>query len=219
MTDRLRVLLADDHGPTREAVREALEAQGCEVVADVATGTAAVEAAVSLRPDVCLLDIHMPGSGIAAAADITRALPETAVVMLTASGGDDDLFAALRAGASGYLLKDMDLNRVGASLRAVLAGESVLPRWLVRKVVEHFKPAPRRRIVLPNRSRAAELTEREAEILELMAQGLSTEEMSRRLFVAPVTVRSHIAALLRKLRVQDRAAAIRLVRGDAEPTE
>ena len=213
MTDVLRVVVADDHLPTRVSVREALARQSCDVVADVGTAPAAVEAARLHRPGVCLLDIHMPGSGIVAAADITLSVPETAVVMLTASADDDDLFAALRAGASGYLLKDMDPDRLGASLRAVLAGESVLPRWLLRKVAQEFQPAPRRLFVLPQRPAPVQLTEREAEILDLMGEGLSTEEIAGRLFVAQVTVRTHISALVRKLRVPDRAAAVRLARG------
>ncbi len=212
MSDVLRVLLADDHAPTRQIVREALEAQGFDVVADVGSGTAAVEAAQRLRPDVCVLDIHMPGGGITAAGVISEALPDTAVVMLTASEDDRDLFAALRAGASGYLVKGMDPERIGPALRSALAGETILPRWLVRQVMQELQPAPRRRLFLPNRSKQVELTEREAEILDLMAEGLSTEEMAKRLFVAPVTVRTHIAAVLKKLQVKDRESAVRLSR-------
>ena len=216
MTDVLRVVIADDHPPTRHGVRVALERAACEVVAEAATAAEAVSAAREHRPDVCLLDINMPGSGIAAAAEITHSLPDVAIVMLTASRDDEDLFAALRAGASGYLLKDMDPARLAPALRGVLAGEAVLPRWLVLKVVEQFRATPRRRITLPN-SRAAELTEREAEVLNLMAGGLSTEEIAGRLFLAQVTVRTHIAAILKKLRVPDRKAAIRLARGTARP--
>ena len=218
MTEVLRVLIADDHPPTRAGVREALESQSFDVVADVGTATAALEAARTYRPDVCLLDIHMPGSGIVAAADITLDVPGTTVVMLTASADDDDLFAALRAGAAGYLLKEMDPARLGPALRSVLAGESVLPRWLVRQVAQAFQPARRRRFTLPGRPKPVELTEREAEILHLMSQGLSTDEMADRLFVAPVTVRSHVGAILRKLRVPDREAAVRLARGGSGPT-
>ena len=214
MTDVLRVVIADDHVPTRQSVREALEQQSCEVLADVGTAEAAVAAAREHNPDVCLLDIHMPGSGIIAAADITNALPGTAVVMLTASADDEDLFAALRAGASGYLAKEMDPARLGPALRSVLAGESVLPRWLVQKVAREFRPTPGRRFLLPHRTTPVQLTEREAEILGLMGEGLSTAQMAGRLFVAPVTVRSHVAGILRKLRVKDREAAVRLARGD-----
>ncbi|MGY1737166.1 response regulator [Geodermatophilus sp. SYSU D00684] len=214
MSGPLRVVLADDHAPTRISVAEALGEQGIEVVASVDSGDAALRAAQEHRPDVCLLDIHMPGNGIVAAADITRALPGVAVVMLTASADDEDLFAALRAGASGYLLKEMDPARLGPALRGVLAGESVLPRWLVTKVVAEFRSRPRRRFALPGRPKPVELTEREAEVLDLMAAGLSTDEIARKTFVAPVTVRTHIRAILRKLRVPDRESAIRLARGD-----
>ena len=212
MTGVLRVLVADDHPPTRAAVAEALEQQGCEVVAAVGTAEDAVAAARELLPDVCLLDINMPGHGIAATAEITRTVPSSAVVMLTASRDDEDLFAALRAGASGYLLKDMDPTRLGSALRGVLAGEAVLPRWLVQKVVEEFRSTPRRRIALPGRSKVVQLTEREAEILDALAQGRSTEEIAQSLFLAQVTVRSHVSAILRKLHVRDRQSAIRLFR-------
>jgi DNA-binding NarL/FixJ family response regulator len=212
VSDLLRVLLADDHAPTRAAVRESLEGQGFDVVADVESAPAAVEAACRLRPDVCLLDIHMPGGGVSAAAEITAAVPGITVVMLTASQDDEDLFAALRAGASGYLLKGMDLDRIGPALHSVLAGESVLPRWLVRQMAQAFQPPPRRRFALPNRATPVQLTEREAEILDLMGEGLSTEQMADRLFVAPVTVRSHVGAIMRKLRVKDRASAVRMTR-------
>ena len=215
MSEPLRVVLADDHAPTRASVREALEEQGCQVAAEAATAEEALAAAKQHRPDVCLLDIHMPGSGIVAAADITRRLPGTAVVMLTASADDDDLFNALRAGASGYLLKEMDPDRIGSALRSVLAGEAVLPRWLVRQMAETLRPPRRRRITLPGRPKPVELTDKEAEVLDLMGEGLSTEEIARRLFVAQVTVRTHIRAILRKLRVTDRASAVRMARGES----
>jgi two-component system nitrate/nitrite response regulator NarL len=216
MSDVLRVVIADDHPPTRAGVREALEQHSCIVVAEATTAEEAVAAARENRPDVCVLDIHMPGSGIVAAAEITHTLPDVAVVMLTASGDDEDLFASLRAGASGYLLKDMDPKRLAPALRGVLAGEAVLPRWLVLKVVDQLRATPRRRIALPNRPTAAQLTEREAQVLDLMGRGLSTEEIAGRLFLAQVTVRTHIAAILRKLCVPDRKAAIRLARGASE---
>lgn len=216
MIDILRVLVADDHPPTRAGVRGALEAESCQVVAEVSDAAGAVAAAREHRPDVCLLDIHMPGSGIAAASEITRVLPETAVVMLTASRDDDDLFDALRAGASGYLLKDMDPDRLASALRGVLSGEAALPRALVLKVVQQFRTKPPRRITLKGRPGTAQLTPREAEVLELMSTGLSTEDIAERLFVGQVTVRTHISAILRKLRVPDREAAIRLSHGHAD---
>jgi two-component system nitrate/nitrite response regulator NarL len=122
-TDPLRVLIADDHVPTRAGVRMVLEHEGFEVCAEAANAEAAVEAAVREHPDVCLLDIHMPGSGITAAAEISAALPDTTVVMLTVSSEQQDVSASIQAGAHGYLLKDMDPGRMPDALREVLRGD------------------------------------------------------------------------------------------------
>jgi RNA polymerase sigma factor (sigma-70 family) len=207
----VRVLLADDHPPTRAGVRGALEGQGFSVVAEVGTAGAAVETALRERPDVCLLDINMPGNGIAAAAGIAAELPDTAIVMLTVSRDDSDLFDALRAGASGYLLKDTDPERLPHALRGVLDGEAALPRTLVARVIDEFQARSRRRRLAFAKKRGVELTEREWEVLELLHQKLSTAEIAERLEVSRVTVRSHIAAILKKLRVPDREAALRLL--------
>jgi two-component system nitrate/nitrite response regulator NarL len=217
MSETLRVVIADDHAPTRAGVRQALTAGGLEVVAEVADGPKAVRAALDHKPDVCLLDIHMPGGGIAAAAEIVLSLPQTAVVMLTASRDDDDLFAALRAGASGYLLKDMDPDRLASALRGVLEGEAALPRSLALKVIQQLQTPSRRSRLLPSKSSpVAKLTSRETEVLELMAEGLSTEEIAQRLFIGKVTVRTHVSNVLKKLRVPDREAAVKLLRAHDE---
>src|SRR5918999_5876380 len=120
---RPRTLIADDHVPTRARVRVILEQSGFEVCAEAGNARAAVEAAVRERPDICLLDVNMPGGGIAAAAEIRARLPETLVVMLTVSSDEKDISESLRAGATGYLLKDMDFAQIPATLRAALAGE------------------------------------------------------------------------------------------------
>lgn len=209
--DRETVLVADDHPPTRAGVRLALENGGFSVCAEVGDAAAAVEAALRLRPGICLLDIHMPGSGIAAADEIGTRVPEAAVVMLTVSQEDEDLFDALEAGAIGYLLKDTSPLRLPEALRAVLRGEAALPPHLVTKVVSEFRQRRRRRRVsLPGR-KPVDLTDREREVLAMMRDGLTTAEMAERLFVAPVTVRTHVAAILRKLRVPDRRAAVELL--------
>jgi len=205
-----RVLLADDHPPTRAGVRYTLESAGMEICAEVADAASAVAAALREKPDICLLDIHMPGSGIAAAREITKAMPETRVVMLTVSRDDEDLFEALRAGAAGYLLKDMDPDRVPIALEGVLAGEAALPRTLLSRVMEEFRDRGKRRIRLPWK-RGTELTEREWEVLQLLRDGLSTAEIAERLYVSAATIRSHVASVIKKMRVPDRAAAIRML--------
>jgi DNA-binding NarL/FixJ family response regulator len=179
-------------------------------VAEVGTGDDAVAAALREHPDVALLDVNMPGGGIAAAHEISGALPDTAVVMLTVSRDDADLFAALRAGAAGYLLKDIKPDRLTDSLHAVLAGEAALPGDLVARLVDEFRFRGRRRLPI-GKSRGAELTAREWEVLEALRDGLSTAEIAERYRVSPVTIRTHVAAILRKLRVPDRAAAVRLL--------
>lgn len=205
----VRVVVADDHAPTRLGVRLSLEEDGFEVVAEAATATAAVQAVSEHRPDVALLDVHMPGDGIAAARAIGRALPATAVVMLTVSRDDEDLFEALRAGARGYLLKDIDPARLPHALRGVLEGEAALPRGLVARLVDEFRSRER----APSRGTgpAASLTEREWQVLELLRQGLDTAAIGQRLAVTPVTVRSHVSAVLRKLGVDSREAAVRMM--------
>ena len=212
----IRVLIADDHPPARAGIRSSLEAApGFEVVAEVGDAASAVNAAATLEPDVCLLDINMPGSGLKAIGPILEAAPRAAVVMLTVSRDDDDLFAALRAGASGYLLKDTDPDRLSLALRGVLSGEAALPRTLVTRLIGEFQDRDRRRSgLLRRKGIGASLTAKEWEVLELMKAGRSTAEIADRLAVAQVTIRSHVAAILRKLQVKDRRAAIALVTDD-----
>lgn len=209
----MRVVMADDHAPIRVRVRAALEAGGCTVCGEGATAEDAVRLAFEHRPDVVLLDVHMPGSGISAARQISRVLPEAAVVMLTASAEEEDLFDSLRAGAQGYLLKDTDPDRLVPALRGVLAGEGAMSPRLVARIMDEFR-APARRRFARTTPAAAKLSAREWEVMELLAQGRSTEEVASRLFLSPTTVRVHVSAVLKKLRVKDRQSAFRLLRGD-----
>lgn len=211
----LTVLIADDHPATRAGIRASLEVNGFSVCAEVGDAKAAVEAALSERPNVCLLDVHMPGNGIAAASQISSALEETAIVMLTVSRSDQDLFDSLRAGASGYLLKETEPERLPLALRGVLAGEAAIPRTLAARLIEEFRERGRRRKLPLLGRRGVELTSREWEVLDLMRQGATTEEMAARLFVSPVTIRTHISSILKKLRVTDREAAINLLEESA----
>jgi DNA-binding NarL/FixJ family response regulator len=208
-----RVVIADDHPQLRARIREALEAGGFEVCAEAATATAAVRLTQEHVPDVVLLDIHMPGNGIRAAGEISRLLPEVAIVMLTVSREDADLFASLQAGASGYLLKDTDPARLPAALRGVLSGEAAIPRTLVARILDEFRAPGRPRLGRKSKV-AARLTSREWEVMELLGEGLTTDEAAKRLFLSPTTVRVHVSSVLRKLRVKDRRAAIELLRDD-----
>jgi DNA-binding NarL/FixJ family response regulator len=209
VSEPLRVVIADDHQLTRVGVRLALERGGFAVCAEADDAASAVEAAEREQPDICLLDIQMPGSGIHAAEEIARKVPDAAVVMLTVSRSDRDLFDALRVGASGYLLKDMDPERLPLALHGVLEGEAALPRHLVALVIEEFRERGRRRPLL--KKRGVVLTDREWEVLELMSQGLTTFEIADRLFIEPVTVRTHVSAILKKLHVSSRKEALQLI--------
>jgi DNA-binding NarL/FixJ family response regulator len=206
---RIRIVIADDHPPTRAGVRVALEEGGFTVCSEHGDATGAVRAALQERPDVCLLDVNMPGNGIAAAARIHAALPDTAVVMLTVSNDNNDLFDALRAGASGYLLKDTDPARLPFALRGVLEGEAALPRALVARLIDEFRDREQRRVSLLKR-RAVELTSREWQVLELLRAGLTTGEIADQLVISRVTVRTHVSAILKKLQVGNRKAALQL---------
>jgi DNA-binding NarL/FixJ family response regulator len=211
-TRQLRVLIADDHAPTRQDVRRALDAdERFNVCAAVADAPAAVRAAVHDRPDVCLLDIRMPGSGLAAAWEIAARLPRAKIVMLTISEEDTDLFAALRAGADGYLLKTMNMQRLPDALHGVWSGEAAMPRLLVARVLERFHGRePRWRPLVASETLERRLTSREWEVLELLAHGCSTAEIADRLVLSASAVRAHITSVVRKLQVADRAAAARL---------
>jgi DNA-binding NarL/FixJ family response regulator len=204
-------MLADDHAPTRADVRQCLEESGrYDVCGEAADAAAAIDLAVAERPDVCLLDVRMPGGGAAAAWEIHARLPETKIVMLTVSDDDDDLFAALRAGASGYLLKDMNPSRLPHAVDDVLEGRAAIPRDLVARLVGEFRDrGPRRRATVSVKT-DAELTSREWQVLDLMRNGLTTVEIARRLFLSQTTVRTHIASVVKKLGVADRDAAVRL---------
>lgn len=202
--------MADDHPPTRAGIRLTLEGHGFLICAECASAPAAVAAAERHRPDLCLLDVRMPGNGVAAAAEIASRVPGSVIVMLTVSRDDGDLFEALRVGASGYLLKDVDPSRLVSTLKEVLAGEAALDHRLVTRLVDEVRERSRRRHALLKRS-GVELTAREREVLELLGERLSTAQIAERLSIAPVTVRRHISRLLRELKVRDREAAVRLL--------
>jgi DNA-binding NarL/FixJ family response regulator len=206
VTDTLQIVIAVDDPLTRASIRRAVANDPrLSVCAEASDAAGAVDAAMEHQPDICLLDIEMPGNGIAAAWEITARLPQTAVVMLTASDSDVNLFAALRAGASGYLIKDTIGRRLSHTLLGVARGEAALPRALVTRVIAQFRDtAPPWRRLLDNGGRR--LTSREWQILKLTGEGLTTNQIARRLSLTPATVRSHRAHIIRKLREADAEA-------------
>jgi DNA-binding NarL/FixJ family response regulator len=201
----IRVVIADDHAPTRAGVRLVLEEAGHEVCAEAATADEAIRVVAAERPDVCLLDIEMPGGGIRAAGEISAQVPETRVVVLTVSRAEGDLFDALRAGAVGFLRKDMDPAALPSAIVAAAQGEGVLDGRLVALLIEEFRRRGSERTSLTlNHSHRVDLTAREWDVLELLADGLPTSEIARRLFVSQVTVRRHVSILMHKLDVRTR---------------
>jgi DNA-binding NarL/FixJ family response regulator len=205
----LRVLIADDHAPTRDDVRRALRDGGMDVCAEAADAAHAVQLALETKPDICLLDIRMPGGGVAAAWEIAARLPTTKIVMLTVSDDDATLFAALRAGAVGYLTKDIDLRTLPRELHDAAEGNAAIPRALVSRMVKQFHGTdPRFRTTAVAGEQGPRLTSREWDVLVGLADGMSTREIGRRLQLKPSGVRAHISAIVQKLGVADREEAI-----------
>jgi len=210
VSEPIKVLVADAHAPTHARVRHTLERDGGFVIcAESTSADQAVDATLAADPDVCLVDVDLPGGGISAVTRMVALRPLTTAIMLAVSSRDSELFDSLRAGASGYLLKDrIDLELADAT-RRVFAGEASLPGILVARLIEEFRDREGRRVRIADRQ-AARLTGREWDVLELLREGLSTAEMADRLFVSRTTIRSHVAAVLHKLHVPDRGAAVRL---------
>lgn len=208
----LTVLLADDHVATRMGVRHAVEPHGLRVVAEVGNADDAVAAALKHRPDVCVLAVRMPGNGIEATRQISDAVPATKIVMLTASERDDDLFAALRAGADGYLLKTMSTERLPHTIRGVVGGEAALSRSMTARLIREFREGGRyRRLQLSVLNQGVELTAREFEVLERLRTLGRTAEIAADLGISEITVRRHVSAILHKLGTPNRRSAIELL--------
>jgi DNA-binding NarL/FixJ family response regulator len=205
----IRVLIADDHEPTRDDIRAALEsAPDITVCAEAADAAEAIAGAAAEKPDVCVLDLNMPGGGAAAAWEITARLPTTRVLILTVFDDDAHLFPALRAGASGYLLKNLAPGQLQEAIRAALRGEATLPGLLLARLLDEFRERGPRRRQLEIGADGERLTSREWEVLDLLRRGLSTRSIARELSVSNATVRSHAASLLKKLGVPDRESAV-----------
>lgn len=204
-TDRtLRIVVADDHGIVREGLGALLSAHdGYELVGTAATGTEAVRAAVTLRPDVLVMDIQMPDlTGIEATREIVRVAPDVAVLMLTMFDDDESVFAAMRAGARGYVLKGAAPDNVIRAIAAVAADEAIFGPGIARRALAYLSGPRAEQAVFP------ELTPREREVLDLIAAGLGNAAIARRLGLATATVGNHITSIFAKLQVAGRAEAI-----------
>ena len=201
------VLIVDDHPLTREALTSLLESHGFDVPGCASDGVEAM-AAARLQPDLILLDLSMPGmDGITALPGLREAAPNCEVVMLTASGTEENLLAAIRAGAAGYLLKTEAPERIASFLDGVANGEAALSGSVARRLLDQVRTGNGRGGGVPD-SIAAALSAREVEVLLLLDEHLGTDEIAKRLFISEHTVRSHVKSLLRKLGVSSRREAL-----------
>jgi len=202
----IRVAIADDHTLVREGFRRLLESEAdIRVVGEVGDGIQAIELARRLKPDVVLMDIRMPRlDGLAATGKITTGGGKTRVVILTTYDLDEYVFDALRAGASGFLLKDSPPDRLIEAVRVASSGDALLSPSITRKLIEEFtkRPTP------PTAPNLENLTRRERDVLACLARGFSNGEIADELFISPATVKSHVARVLNKLELRDRVQAV-----------
>ena len=203
----MRILLVDDHPITRAALSSLLEGHGFTVAGEAADGEEAIELARRLLPDLVLLDLSMPGlDGLSALPRIREAAPETEVVVLTASGTEENLLGAIRGGAAGYLLKSEPPERIAEFLRGVADGQAALSGEVARRLLEQVREGGVGRSV--PESIVASLSARELEVLLLLDEHLGTDEIAERLYISEHTVRSHVKSLMRKLNVSSRREAL-----------
>jgi len=204
----VRILIADDHALFRDGLRSLLQSRGHEVIGEARNGRQAIELAQQLKPDLVLMDIQMPElDGVSATRELTALMPDMKVVALTASEQNETLFDAIKAGAQGYLLKNLEAEEFFALLDRASLGEPALTPALARKLLQEFaKPAARPQPAEPD---ADELTDREREVLELMVEGVtSNRKLANRLGLSENTVKFHVRNILDKLRLHTRAEAV-----------
>ena len=211
--ERVRVLVADDHPVFRRGMRAVLGAEpDTELVGEATDGEEAVALALKLQPDVILMDLNMPNlTGIEATRRILEENPDTAVLMLTMFEDDKSIFAAMRAGAHGYVLKGADGAEMLRAIRAAASGEAIFSPAITRRLTEYFATPGRDRAATEERA-FPDLTEREREILALVAEGYTNNAIASRLYLSPKTVRNYVSSIFTKLGVADRSQAIVLAR-------
>jgi DNA-binding NarL/FixJ family response regulator len=203
-----RVLIVDDHPLTRDALATLLRGNDFEVVGEAADGARAADLARDTQPDLVLLDLSMPGlDGLAALPRLREAAPAAEVVVLTASGTDENLLSAIRGGAAGYLLKSEPPDRIVQFLRGVVRGEAALSGEVARRLLEQVRNGRRRDGGVPE-AIASALSAREVEVLLLLDEHLGTDDIAKRLYISEHTVRSHVKSLLHKLGVSSRREAL-----------
>jgi DNA-binding NarL/FixJ family response regulator len=203
-----RVLIVDDHPLTREALASLLKAHGFDVAGSASDGAEAIVEAARLQPDLILLDLLMPDmDGITALPRLREAAPNCEVVVLTASGTEENLLAAIRAGAAGYLLKTEPPERIAAFLEGVAGGDAALSGSVARRLLDQVRHGNGRGSGVPD-AIASALSARELEVLLLLDEHLGTDEIAKRLFISEHTVRSHVKSLLHKLGVSSRRDAL-----------
>lgn len=212
MTMPVTVLLAEPDTPTRVGIRLALEASGIRVCCEPLDAASAAAEALSERPLVCLLDDGLAGGALVALDAINRRLPEIKLLLLTEAEEPKNLLSAIRAGASGYIRKDLDPTRIPETIRGVLNGEAALSRTMTMTLIDALRRRDRGRSA-PTTPGGPSMTDRELEVLELMTEGLRTSEISERLSISEVTVRRHVSSAVSKLGVADRGAAIAVLSG------
>jgi DNA-binding NarL/FixJ family response regulator len=207
MTDRIRVMVVDDHPMWREAVERDLVAAGFEVVAAASTGTEAINRFKATRPQVVVLDLQIPEpSGVEVTATVLAAEPSSRVLILSASGEQEDVLAAVKAGATGYLVKSASREELVAAVRRVAAGDSVFTPGLAALVLGEF-----RRMNQPETPPGEQLTDRETEVLKMVAKGMSYKQIAERLVLSHRTVQNHVQNTLRKLQMHNRVELTRYV--------
>jgi two-component system, NarL family, nitrate/nitrite response regulator NarL len=207
-----RVLVAGHDSATINGIRLALEDEGIVLCGRVANAAELVDGVTRLEPDLCLVDVDLPGGGIVAAAEMRAWRSRVAVVMLASELNEDDFLKAMAVGAIGYLPKSISPKRLPAVIRAVLLGEPAIPRPLVAVLMNRLRGGGTRRHLVVGDGRGVDLTSREWDVLDAMRDGLTTREIAAKLLIADVTVRRHVGAVLKKLHVQSRREALELLR-------